>query len=95
MTTKFTVKPRVKWLPQGETDKLADQLVEAYSSPSEDDIKELKELINDYSSGAATYKGYQIYVKNLLGSMSSICPELVDAICKDNTTKPVKRSFRD
>ena len=92
MATKFAVKPRVKWLTQAETDNLADDLVADFTQEGAD-INELRELINDYAAGA-TLNGKQIYVKNLLGSMSSICPELVDAIKVDSTNKP-KRKYRD
>jgi len=83
----YKVKNRIKWLNKDEITELADQLVEEFSDGKAND--QLKELINSWTQGEP-YEGKQIYVKNLLGAMSTICPELVSAILKD--VKPKKQS---
>lgn len=79
---RSTDKP--KRLPTNQYSSLAKYLITTHlnskSELTDKKFNELKATIDGFRNGEPTAKGYQVYVKFLMGAMNRISPELVDRL---------------
>lgn len=89
----YAIKEQIKWLDRKGTDALASELVRDFADGTAND--KLAEILAEFREGTRKERGRTVYIRNLLGAMKALCPELVEAVMGDRTeSTPSASRFR-
>ena len=88
----YVVNKPVKWLDRERTEQLAAELVNDFADGTANEL--LGEILTEYRDGTRLERGRAVYIKNLLGAMSSMSKELVDDVMSLIATTKPKSRFR-
>lgn len=88
----YEIKSSVKWMTDNEINKLASELVSEFADGTANE--QLAELLTSFREGKKI-NGKQVYIRNLLGAIKSMCPELLnDVMSLSDSTSQKKYKYR-
>lgn len=88
----YEIKSPVKWMTDNEINKLASELVSEFADGTANE--QLAELLTSFRDGKKI-NGKQVYIRNLLGAIKSMCPELLDDVLSlSDSTSQKKYKYR-
>ena len=86
----YAIRSTINWLDRKSTQALAEELVNDFADGTANDL--LAKILTEYSDGTRLEKGKTVYIRYLLGAMSALCPDLVNAVLNGATQRTEGKS---
>lgn len=86
----YAIRSTINWLDRKGTQALAEELVNDFADGTANDL--LAKILTEYKDGTRLEKGKTVYIRNLMGAMGALCPELVSAVMNGATQRTEGKS---
>ena len=86
----YAIRSTINWLDRKGTQALAEELVNDFADGTANDV--LAKILTEYKDGTRLERGKTVYIRNLMGAMSALCPELVSAVMSGTTQRTEGKS---
>ena len=86
----YAIRSTINWLDRKGTQALAEELVNDFADGTANDV--LAKILTEYKDGTRLERGKTVYIRNLMGAMGALCPELVSAVMSGTTQRTEGKS---